>query len=47
MAAHPERFELHYEDETHLDTNPHLGRVWHRVGTQPTALAQGVRRYHA
>ncbi len=44
MAAHPERYELHYEDETHLETNPHLGRVWHRVGQQPTLPAAGTNR---
>ena len=44
MAAHPERYELHFEDETHLDTNPHLSRVWHRVGTQPTVPAAGTNR---
>ncbi len=27
-------YELHYEDETHLETNPYLGRVWHRRGEQ-------------
>jgi hypothetical protein len=44
VAAHPERYELHYEDETHLDTNPTLGRVWHRVGRQPTRPAAGTNR---
>ncbi len=44
MAAHPERYEWHYEDETHLETNPHLGRVWHRVGTQPSLPAAGTNR---
>ena len=44
MAAEPERYELHYEDETHLDTNPHLSRVWHRVGQQPTVPAAGTNR---
>lgn len=44
MAAAPERYELHYEDETHLETNPHLGRVWHRVGQQPTVPAAGTNR---
>ena len=44
MAAAPERYELHYEDETHLETNPSLGRVWHRVGTQPTVPAAGTNR---
>jgi DDE superfamily endonuclease len=44
VAAHPERYELHYQDETHLDTNPYLSRVWHRVGTQPTLPAAGTNR---
>jgi len=44
VAAEPERYELHYEDETHLDTNPHLSRVWHRVGQQPTVPAAGTNR---
>jgi hypothetical protein len=40
----PERYELHFEDETHLDTNPYLSRVWHRVGEQPTVPAAGTNR---
>ena len=44
MAAHPERYELHFEDETHLDTNPYLPRVWHRIGQQPTVPAAGTNR---
>lgn len=44
MRTDPERYELHYEDETHLDTNPHLSRVWHRVGAQPTLPAAGTNR---
>jgi hypothetical protein len=44
VAAHPERYELHYEDETHLETNPCLSRVWHRVGEQPTVPAAGTNR---
>jgi hypothetical protein len=44
VAAAPERYELHYQDETHLDTNPHLSRVWHRVGQQPTLPAVGTNR---
>jgi hypothetical protein len=35
---------LHYEDETHVETNPHLSRVWHRVGHQPTLPAAGTNR---
>ena len=33
-----------FEDETHLDTNPYLSRVWHRVGQQPTVPAAGTNR---
>lgn len=44
MRAQPGRYELHYEDETHLDTNPYLSRVWHRVGAQPTVPAAGTNR---
>jgi hypothetical protein len=44
VAAQPERYELHFEDETHLDTNPYLSRVWHRIGEQPTVPAAGTNR---
>lgn len=44
MAQDPERYELHHEDETHLETNPYLGRVWHRIGEQPTVPAAGTNR---
>ncbi len=44
MRADPDRYELHYEDETHVDTNPSLGRVWHRVGQQPSLPAAGTNR---
>jgi hypothetical protein len=44
VAAEPERYELHFEDETHLDTTPHLSRLWHRVGEQPTVPAAGTNR---
>jgi DDE superfamily endonuclease len=44
VAAQPEQYELHFEDETHLDTNPYLSRVWHRVGEQPTVPAAGTNR---
>ena len=27
-----------------MDTNPHLSRVWHRVGTQPVVPAAGTNR---
>ncbi len=40
----PERYELHYEDETHVETNPSLPRVWHRIGQQPTRSAAGTNR---
>jgi len=35
---------LHHEDETHLETNPHLARVWHRRGKQATIPAAGSNR---
>ena len=44
MTAHPDRYELHFEDETHLETNPSLGRVWHRVGQQSVLPAAGTNR---
>lgn len=44
MAAEPARYELHYQDETHLDTNPHLCRMYHRIGQQPTRPAVGTNR---
>src|SRR5436190_9001877 len=44
VAAHPTRFELHHQDETHLETNPYLCRVWHRRGEQPTLPAAGTNR---
>ena len=44
MAAEPDRYELHFEDETHLETNPYLARVWHRRGVQPTIPAAGANR---
>ena len=44
MAAEPGRYELHYQDETHLETNPYLCRVWHRRGQQPTVPAAGSNR---
>lgn len=44
MAANPDRYELHFEDETHLETNPYLGRVWPRVGQQPVLPAAGTNR---
>jgi transposase len=44
VRAQPERYERHAEDETHVDTNPYLSRVWHRVGDQPTVPAAGTNR---
>ena len=44
MAAEPGRYELHSEDETHVETNPYLARVWHRRGVQPTVPAAGTNR---
>jgi DDE superfamily endonuclease len=44
VAAAPEEWELHHQDETHVETNPYLGRVWHRIGTQPTLPAAGTNR---
>jgi hypothetical protein len=44
VRAAPDRYELHFEDETHLETNPYLGRVWHRVGQQPVLPAAGTNR---
>ena len=44
MAADPAHSELHSEDETHLETNPTLGRVWHRRGTQTIVPAAGTNR---
>lgn len=44
MAAAPDRYELHHQDETHGETNPYLSRVWHRRGQQPTIPAAGTNR---
>jgi hypothetical protein len=44
VAAEPERYELHFQDETHIETNPYLCRVWHRRGEQPTVPAVGTNR---
>ena len=44
MGAATDTYEFHYQDETHLETNPHLTRVWHRIGTQPTVPAAGTNR---
>jgi transposase len=44
VAEAPERSELHSEDETHVETNPYLSKVWHRKGVQPTLPAVGSNR---
>ncbi len=44
MEVERERYELHYQDESHLETNPYLCKVWHRIGTQPTLPAVGINR---
>ena len=44
MRRYPPRAELHFEDEPHLETNPSLGQVWHRVGRQPVRPAAGTNR---
>jgi hypothetical protein len=40
----PARYELHYQDETHVETNPSLARQWHRIGTQQRIASVGVNR---
>jgi transposase len=44
VAADPGRYEVHHQDETHVETNPYLCRVWHRRGSQPTLPAAGTNR---
>lgn len=44
VAAAPDQYELHHQDETHLETNPYLSRVWHRRGKQATVPAVGSNR---
>ena len=44
VAQAPARYELHPQDETHLETNPYLCRMWHRLGQQPTLPAAGTNR---
>ncbi len=44
VRQNPERAELHFQDETHLETNPHLCRVWHRKGQQATLPGVGSNR---
>jgi DDE superfamily endonuclease len=44
VVAAPDRYELHSQDETHVEMNPYLTRVWHRRGVQPTLPAAGTNR---
>jgi transposase len=44
VAQAPEQYELHYQDETHLETNPYLARQWHRIGRQQRIASVGVNR---
>ncbi|HEV2462147.1 MAG TPA: IS630 family transposase [Ktedonobacterales bacterium] len=44
MEAEPEKYALHFQDETHLETNPYLCRTWQRRGKQPTLPAAGTNR---
>lgn len=44
MAEDLARYEMHYQDEAHLETNPYLCKVWHRLGEQPTLPAVGANR---
>lgn len=44
MALAAEEYEIHYQDETHLETNPYLTRIWHKIGVQPTVPAAGTNR---
>jgi hypothetical protein len=42
VAATADECEFHYQDETHLETNPSLSRVGHRIGVQPTVPVAGT-----
>ncbi len=44
VASEAEKYEFHHQDETHIETNPYLCRVWHRRGVQPTLPAAGTNR---
>jgi len=44
VRAEPGRYELHFQDETHLETNPYLARAWHRKGKQATLPGVGTDR---
>ena len=44
LAAAPERYEVHHQDEPHLEPTPYLCQVWHRKGQQPPVPAVGTNR---
>ncbi len=44
MAEQAERYELHYQDETHVETNPYLAKQRHRIGVQQRIASVGVNR---
>lgn len=44
MAAARAEWELHHQDETHVETNPYLCQVWHRIGVQAALPAAGTNR---
>jgi hypothetical protein len=44
VANEPARYELHYQDETHVETNPYLAKRWHRIGRQQRIASVGVNR---
>ncbi len=44
MAQEPEQYELQYQDETHVETNPYLAKQWHRIGRQQRIASVGVNR---
>jgi DDE superfamily endonuclease len=44
VPAAADEFEFPYQDETHVETNPYLRRVWHKIGVQPTVPAAGTNR---
>lgn len=44
VASEPERDELHYQDETHVETNLYLAKQWHRIGRQRRIASVGVNR---
>ena len=44
VAAAPDRYEMHSQDETPRETTPYLCRVWHRRGVQVRLPAAGTNR---